>query len=226
MDKDEIKLGDIKRILFGQAPPQFLLETFVRTFIIYIALIYTVRWLGKRMSGQLTINEMAVLLTLGAIVSVAMQVPDRGLLQGFLLLAVTLLFQRGIGWLGFKSEWFEHLTQGSGSLLVKNGVLQLKEMKRTRISKQQIFAELRQSGTFNLGMVDRLYLEAGGVFSMYKADPKRPGLQVLPPDDKDLFNERQPIMQLIACINCGFVTDGNKESTCEDCGHSDWIEAT
>lgn len=77
MKKEEIYLEDIKRILYGLAPPEFMLEVFIRTIIIYIALLFIVRWLGKRMSGQLTIMEMAIMLVIGAVVSVPMQVPDQ-----------------------------------------------------------------------------------------------------------------------------------------------------
>src|ERR1700712_4094690 len=103
MKKDEIHLTDISRILFGQSPPLFLLEVFFRTIIIYICLLLVMRWLGKRMSGQLTIMEMTVMLTLGAIVSVGMQVPDRGIVLSLLVLLVTLAFHRGLGELGFKN---------------------------------------------------------------------------------------------------------------------------
>lgn len=94
MDKDQIHLSDIYRILFGEAPVQFLLEVLIRTIIIYCILLVVIRLLGKRMSGQLTSIEMAVMLTLGAIVSVPMQDPARGLLQGVLLLALVLIFQK------------------------------------------------------------------------------------------------------------------------------------
>ncbi len=226
MDKNVFRLDDVKRILFGEAPPEFLIEVFFRTFVIYVAVLFTVRWLGKRMSGQLTINEMTILLTLGAIASVPMQEPDRGLLQGLTLLFITLVFQRGLGWIEFKSAAFERLSQGSTSLLIKDGVLQLEQMKKSRITRQQIFAELRQGGTFNLGMVDRLYLEAGGIFSLYKATEKRPGLTIAPPDDRDIFNEKQPLIELMACVNCGYVTKTEKNHQCEDCGQHEWIEAS
>src|ERR1700710_487373 len=127
MKKEEIHIDDIQRILFGQTPPIFLLETFIRSLIIFVCLLVVVRWLGKRMSGQLTIMEMAVMLTLGAIVSVGMQVPDRGILLSILVLLVTLTFHRGLGKLGFKSARIEDLTQGKMSLLVKDGVLEVKE---------------------------------------------------------------------------------------------------
>lgn len=38
--------------------------------------------MGKRMAGQLTTSEMAVMITLGAIVAAPIQLPDRGLITG------------------------------------------------------------------------------------------------------------------------------------------------
>jgi uncharacterized membrane protein YcaP (DUF421 family) len=232
MKKDEIYLEDIKRILYGLAPPEFMLEVFLRTVIIYVALLFIVRWLGKRMSGQLTIMEMAVMLVVGAVVSVPMQVPDRGLLQGGLLLLCIVLFQRGISWLGFKSGKIEDLTQGKASMLVKDGILQLKEMKKVRISHQQLYSQLRQENIFNLGAVDRVYLEAHGLFSIFEAEKAKPGLSILPPDDQEIiqtkkqaFNYAATPVELLACINCGYVKPKTKPEKCEDCGHEDWINA-
>src|SRR4051812_5875234 len=125
MKKYEVHLADWQRILFEQTPPVFLLEVFIRTVIIYIFLLFVLRWLGKRMSGQLTILEMSVMLTLGAIVSVAMQVPDRGITLSMVVLFCTLLFQRSLSWLGVKSAGLEELTQGKISTLLKDGVLDL-----------------------------------------------------------------------------------------------------
>ncbi len=232
MKKEEIYLEDIKRILFGLAPPEFMLEVFIRTVIIYIALLFVVRWLGKRMSGQLTIMEMAIMLTIGAVVSVPMQVPDRGLLQGAVLLLCIGFFQRGISWLGFKSGKIEDLTQGKASLLVKDGVLQLEEMKKVRISHQQLFAELREEDVFNLGMVDRVYLEAHGIFSIFQSEDPKPGLSILPPDDKEIiqtkeqaFTKEPEHIALLACINCGSIKPKNKPEKCKDCGQDEWINA-
>jgi uncharacterized membrane protein YcaP (DUF421 family) len=232
MKKDEIYLEDIKRILYGLAPPEFMLEVFLRTIIIYIALLFIVWWLGKRMSGQLTIMEMAVMLVIGAVVSVPMQVPDRGLLQGGVLLLCIVLFQRGISWLGFKSGKIEDLTQGKASMLVKDGILQLKEMKKVRVSHQQLYAQLRQENIFNLGAVDRVYLEAHGLFSIFEAENPKPGLPILPSDDheilqtkKQAFSKETSSVALLACINCGYVKPKNNVEKCEDCGREDWVNA-
>src|SRR6195952_5060980 len=122
MKKEDVDLGDLTRILFGEAPPLFLVEVFIRTLITYIFLLFILRWLGKRMSGQLTIMELSVMLTLGAIVSASMQLPDHCILEGILLLHCALGFQRGISYLGVLSTKFERLTQGKVGMLIKDGI--------------------------------------------------------------------------------------------------------
>jgi uncharacterized membrane protein YcaP (DUF421 family) len=225
MKKYEIHLADWQRILFGQAPPMFLIEVFFRTLVIYVFLLFVLRWLGKRMSGQLTILEMAVMLTLGAIVSVAMQTPDRGITLSMFVLFCTLAFQRGLSRLGIKSARIEELTQGRISTLVKDGVLDLDEMRRCRISRQQLFAQLRSSGIFNLGQVRRVYLEACGVFSTVKTQAAVPGLPTLPPGDKTVTIIFQHTSD-IACTNCGKVSShGPSVKECPACGAKNWITA-
>ena len=133
MKQEEIHWGDWHRILFGTAPPSFLIEVFVRTMIVYLLLLVTLRLLGKRMGGQLTISELAVMLTLGAIISVPMQMPDRGLLQGLIVLVCAVIFQRGLNYFALKSRTVERITQGTESLLVADGVIAVDRLASMKI---------------------------------------------------------------------------------------------
>ena len=101
MKKEDIRLGDWHRILIGDAPIEFLVEVFIRTTLIYALLLVVMRLLGKRMNGQLTNLELAVMLTMGAIIAPPMQLPDRGLLSGVLALCCALFFLRGTSLVGF-----------------------------------------------------------------------------------------------------------------------------
>jgi len=224
MKKEDIHLYDIHRILFGEAPPMFLLETLGRTLIMYIALLTIVRWMGKRMAAQLTITEMAVMVTIGAIVSVSMQVPERGLIQGFIILLCTLAFQRGLNRLTYKYKKIEDLTQGTTGLLVKDGVLQLQEMKDSKISRQELFAIIREREVYQLGKVKRLYVEACGTFSLFKDTESKPGLSVLPVSDTALQQETQADKTKMACINCGQLADMDN-NPCNNCSHTQWTAA-
>ncbi|HEU4412265.1 MAG TPA: hypothetical protein VFS43_43890 [Polyangiaceae bacterium] len=123
MKPEEIRLGDWKRILLGNAPVAFLLETFARPLGIYLALVVVLRLFGERMTGQLAILEMSVMVALGAIVAVPMHMPDRGVLVGRLLLVRVLGLQRGLGRLGVERRRVELATQGDLTSLVKDGIL-------------------------------------------------------------------------------------------------------
>src|SRR3954468_9312590 len=99
MKPEQIHLGDLKRILFGQTPPIFLVEVFIRALGIYLCAMLVMRYMGKRMIGEHSINELAGMVMMGGIVAPAMQIPDRGITWGILILVVTLVLQRGLNWL-------------------------------------------------------------------------------------------------------------------------------
>jgi uncharacterized membrane protein YcaP (DUF421 family) len=226
MKADEIKLEDWQRILFGNTSPEFLLEVFIRTLVIYLALILAVKWLGKRMSGQLTIIEMTVMITLGAIVSVPMQMPDRGLLQGILILFAALLLHKGITHLGLRNPKAEDVIQGKPTVLVKNGVMQLAEMDDVRISKQQLFSELRSKNIFHLGKLRRVYLEPAGSFSIIMAHEAHQGLPLYPPSDPEVFKGlKSDYKQLLVCVYCGTMSENENIETCEVCKHHEFVKA-
>ncbi|GAB3339053.1 DUF421 domain-containing protein [Larkinella ripae] len=227
MKKDEIFLDDWQRILIGNAPAEFLLEVFIRTTTIYIVLIIVLRFLGKRMNGQVTNLEMAVMLTLGAIVSPAMQLPDRGLLSGIVALLCALTFLRLTNLLGFKSNKAEQLIQGTETLLVKDGIIQLDAMADNRLSHQQIYAALRSCNVYNLSKVKRLYLEPYGMFSLFSEAQEKPGLSVLPPNDDEIHSIHQrPEVKSVACTRCGYtVSINSKPDSCPNCQADHWANA-
>jgi len=224
MKPEDIKAWDWHRILFGDVSPLFLIEVFFRTLIIYLLLLAVVRWLGKRMSGQLTIIEMTVMVTLGAIVSVPMQISDRGILQGALILITALGLHRGVNYFGLKYKRGENFLYGTPTVIVKNGVLQLDQMREVRISRQQLFSELRSKNITNLGKVKRVYLEPSGSFTIFAADEELSGLPLFPPTDHDILSVQKDGKDELVCANCGTVHN-NIDGLCINCKQDSFITA-
>ncbi|MBX0288844.1 DUF421 domain-containing protein [Hymenobacter sp. HSC-4F20] len=228
MKKEDIHLGDWQRILFGDAPAAFTVEVLVRTLLIYVIFLLIMRLMGKRMNAQLTITELAVMVSLGAIVSVPMQIPNRGLLPAVVLLLVVLFFQRGLNWLALKKRKTEVLLQGDVTLLAKNGVLQVEQLRAESVSHEQLYAQLRAKKITHLGEVKRVYMEADGSFSVFRQDPPQPGLSVLPEQDQKLRDSQsQPASAPQVCNYCGHLATPSDHSgrRCPTCGHEDWVAA-
>jgi uncharacterized membrane protein YcaP (DUF421 family) len=220
---------DWHRLLVGNAPWAFLLEVAVRILFVYSVLVLIVRLLGKRLSGRVGNLEMAVMLALGAIVSLPFQDPTRGVLPGVVLLVLLLVFQRGLGALGVRYRAVEEATQGHGTLLVADGLLSLEEMRAASISAPQLFAVLRGKGLRHLGQARRVYLEAYGCFSVFRQEPARPGLSVAPAWDEALDEPLPRAAEGAACGQCGSVRASPDPSSgsvaCERCGARAWQPA-
>lgn len=227
MEKEDIHLNDVKRILIGESPAEFLIEVFVRTLIVYFFCLILIRLLGKRMSGQISITEMAIMLLLGAIISVPVQFAERGILQGLLLLTGTLLLYNGVNWWGFKHEKAEARLQGKATMLVKDSTLQLDAMKQARVSEHQLFAVLRSKNYENLGKVKRVYLEACGMFSIYDQEEEKPGLVLFPHmDPKAIAAKMDRVENEWACINCGSTSKSTPmPKKCGKCQQHEFVQA-
>ncbi|WP_139920416.1 DUF421 domain-containing protein [Hymenobacter sp. DG01] len=227
MKKEDIHLGDWKRILFGDAPAEFALEVVVRTLIIYFIFLLVMRLMGKRMNAQLTITELAVMVTLGAITAVPMQIPNRGLLPAVVLLVVVLFLQRGLNWWALRRRKAELVLQGDVTILAKDGVLQMDKLRAERVSHEQLYAQLRDKKITHLGEVKRVYMEADGLFSIYKRDKPGPGLSVLPGQDEKLLEAQQKVPDQKACNYCGYLATAADHAGghCPNCGHAEWVPA-
>lgn len=226
MNSESIHISDIQRILFGEAPPGFLWEAVFRITFLYILLVLSMRLLGRRMASALNRNDMAALVSLAAAVRIPMQDPERGLLPALIIGIVVVGIIRSINVLSVSHEKIERETQGSYSILVSDGLLNIKEMLAVGISKQHVFSELRSKGIDNLGKVKRLYMETSGSFTLLlRKDPKN-GLSILPEWDEEFRSEQNFTDKISVCRECGYLAEPEKTSSdCPHCSAFSWEKA-
>jgi len=229
MKPEEIKLSDWIRILFGQVPPEFYIELIIRAFLIYALLMICMRLMGNRMSGQISRIDMAAMVALASAIGVPMLSPTNGMLPAFIIAFIVVAISRIIAKLSFRNQHFEEITQDDIDVLVEESVMQPEIMKRTRISRERLFAQLRSEKIAHLGKVKRVYLEAGGTFSLVENEEPKPGLMVLPEWDEDFIHDKLQETDIIICRNCGEKKPDNapadKSTKCPHCGDSDWTKA-
>ncbi|MFD1873052.1 DUF421 domain-containing protein [Hymenobacter bucti] len=228
MKKEEVIFSDWHRWLFGTAPPAFTGEVAIRAFIIFTVMLLIVRLLGRRMKGQLSVSELAVVLTLGAIIAGPTQIPTAGLLPTVVVLVAVLGMHRLSNWLAFKYRRVELWQQGDLAVLVRNGCMEMETLQLHAISQDQLFGLLRNEKIAQLGELKRVYMEANGRVSCYKRSEPQPGLSLLPraaaaPASTDAASGPQ------VCATCGRVakTPADRTDThCPHCGADNWQPTT
>ncbi|SFC35175.1 Protein of unknown function [Parapedobacter composti] len=227
MEKQDIKLSDVSRILFGEVPGEFYVEVIFRILIIYLVLMISMRVMGKRMASQIGRNEMAAMVSLAAAIGVPLQDPSRGLLPVIVIALIVMFFQSLITRRAAIDQRFERISQGNIELLITDSILNLEGMERSRLSRNRLFAQLRSMQVSHLGMVDRLFLEANGTFSLKLNPEARPGLSIMPEWDQEFLSTMEQDEEAVACGRCGkTVTKSEQPLTCPNCGRAnEWTVA-
>ncbi|KAF2510567.1 DUF421 domain-containing protein [Flavobacterium foetidum] len=227
MSKD-IELTDWYRIFLGEVPPEFIFEVIGRMLFVYIIMVASLRLLGRRMESMLSRGEMVTLVTLGASVGVAIHTPERGILPSLAVIIAIILLQVIQARVTSRNSRAEKFILDQIADLIKDGRLLLDEMKKSRITRERLFAALRQKGIVNLGTVQRLYFESKGVFSVitYIEKENKIGLCVLPEGDTDFRAELLYDENYKACRTCG-TTVSKKEHhvNCTYCNTNEWETA-
>jgi uncharacterized membrane protein YcaP (DUF421 family) len=220
------RLFDLRDLIIGQTPPTFMLEVVVRMLFLYTVLLIAMRVMGRRMSSQLTRNEMLALVSLAAAVGPALQDPTRGLLPPLVIAVCVVGLNYLIGYLTFRSRRFEQIANGYAETLVADGRLQLDALRRNGISRERLVADLRSNGVLQLGAVDRVYIETNGSFSLLLAEQPRPGLSIVPEWDAKLADELEYDKSVRACSLCGGTANASDGSdgheSCRFCQGREW----
>jgi len=224
--KEPIELGDWLRILRGDNPWSFILEAIFRLFVLYLLLLLALRLMGRRMSSQLSRNELLALVSLAAAIGPPMQSPEQGLLAPVIVAVWVVSLQRLIALGTFHSQRFENVINGLTSKLVDAGRVDLARLRREAISLERLHSQLRLEGILNLGQVEYVYFEPGGAFSVLKSGQERPGLSLVPGWDPELRARQKVVRDAWACEHCGHVTYSQPTDHCDSCGNAaEWSEA-
>ena len=148
--------------------------TAIRTVIIYMMLIVAMRIMGRRQLGELQPIELVVTLLISDLASVPMQdsaIPlFSGLIPIFVLVAAEILLSA----LMLKSRTFSSLVSGTPLLIIHNGELNQKVLRKLRLSVEDLSESLRKQNIFDLRDVQSAIAETNGTVTVYPVANKRP----------------------------------------------------
>jgi len=156
-----------------------LLILFGRTAILYLAAVVVIRIMGKRQIGQLQPFELVITIIIAELVVIPMQDKDVPLIEGLVPVFTLLLLQYGVSLLLMKSEGARAIVCGVPSVLVHDGRIVEKELRRLRYNLSDLLEQLRVKDLPNITDVEFAVLETNGDLSVIPKSQKRP----LQPED-------------------------------------------
>lgn len=178
---DPLVAFDLGRMLLGDAHPMFLLEIVARTLFIYVYALILLRWIGGRSVAQLSVVEFLLVIALGSAVGDATFYPDVPIVHAMVVITTVVLFDKGIDILIRRYRVAKQVIDGGPVLVMQDGRILKDGTLSRQLGDLELMEMLREAGIENLGQVRVAYVEAGGRLSVFRADPPRPGLRIVPP---------------------------------------------
>ncbi len=154
----------------------------IKTVIIYFLLLLTMRVMGKKQAGQLQPYELVIALLIAELASTPMGSPNTPLLMGIVPTATLILLYYAFSLLTLKSKHVRRILCGAPSILIHEGKLDYKEIKRLDYSLNDLMEQLRLCGNTNISDIRYAILETNGNLTVFPYAAKCP----VTPDDLQL----------------------------------------
>ncbi|MFZ5643531.1 MAG: YetF domain-containing protein [Bacillota bacterium] len=158
--------------------PEPLIKVFLYSIIIYVLLVVLARIIGKKLLSQLNFFDFVIAITIGTITATFVTTEIKGfyvLISPIILTILVIL----TGYLTLKSVPARKLIEGEPIIVIQNGHVFEKSMRKIRYNMDTLMAQLRNMGAFNLSEVEFAILEPSGRLSVLK---KSQNLPVTPSD--------------------------------------------
>jgi len=146
----------------------------IRTIVLYLLIVVGIRLLGKRQIGELEPSELVLALIIADLASVPMQDNGIPLTSGIIPIIVLLALSTILSVLTTKSLRFRALMCGRPSIVVRDGVVQETELRRNRLTIDELMEELREQGYADFQPVKLAVLETGGRLSVLPYAAEKP----------------------------------------------------
>lgn len=138
----------------------------IRTVIIYLTLLITMRLLGKRQLGEMELSEFVVAALSADLAAHPLQDIGIPLLNGIVPVLTLFCFEVLIAYLSMRSIKFRSLLFGRPSLIIQRGKILQQEMNSNRFTPEELMQELRSQGFYDISRVQYAVLETNGTLSV------------------------------------------------------------
>lgn len=134
--------------------------------VVYIFIIVMIRITGRRELTQLTVVDMVFILLISNAVQNAMVGPDTSLLGGLIAAASLFLVNFVLKLLMNRFTKLNKLIQGETIMLIYKGALNQNNLRRSRVSIEELEEAIREHGVADIRSVDLAVLEMDGSISI------------------------------------------------------------
>ena len=151
-----------------------MILSYFRTIILYLILIAVIRLMGKRQIGQMEPSEFVVTMLVANLASIPMQDGGIPLFSGLVPILTVLGIELVLSHLSLRSIRFRKLLCGKPVILIENGNILQQNLRKTRVTLDELTGHLREKDVLDLRSVQYAILETNGNLSVFPYPKEKP----------------------------------------------------
>ena len=143
-----------------------MLIVFIRSVLLYVMIIFSVRLMGKRQIGELQPSELVITILVSNIATLPIEDISIPLSMGLIPILTLVSLDVIMSALTLKSRRLRKIVSGSPKIVIENGKLKPELLSQLRFSADDLLEGLRSQGVFDISEVEQAVVETTGAVSV------------------------------------------------------------
>src|SRR5881275_793102 len=142
------------------------MDLVIRAAVVFFCIFFVTRVVGRRQLSDLEPFDLILLVVLGDLVQQGITQSDESVTGTLIVISTMTLLSVGVGWLSFRFARVRLITEGEPIILIHDGELIEANLRRERLTRNDLEEEAREQQLTSLDQVRWAILEDGGTISI------------------------------------------------------------
>lgn len=151
-----------------------MILSYLRTLMLYLVLVMSIRLMGKRQIGQMEASEFVVTMLVANLAAIPMQDGAIPLYSGLVPILTVLGAELVLSGLILRSVTVRRFFCGKPVILIDNGKILPENLRATRVTLDELTGHLREKDVLDISQVQYAILETDGNLSVFPYPRFRP----------------------------------------------------
>ncbi len=153
-----------------------MLIIIIRTVILYLLIVFSIRLMGKKQLGELQPSELVTTIMISNIATLALEESSTPMIMGAVPILMIVCLDVIMSGITLKSSTIRRMVSGSTRVIISDGVIDQREMKNLRYTIDDLSEAMREQGIFDISQIQYAIVETNGKinFLQKEAPPKNP----------------------------------------------------
>ena len=143
-----------------------------RSVFFYFMILFSYKLMGKRELGELSLFDFVISTVLSQMIAISIENYKDPIFYTIVPIVILVLLQVLISIVTLKSKKIRNFFDGKETVIINNGILNIKEMIKQTYSLDDLLNQLRDKNIRTIEEVDYAILETNGKLSVFKKDDK------------------------------------------------------